>query len=74
MLPLADGVLELLRLEQTLLRTYVISALLRAVLALLLRLLLQLLGLFHRYYMNCQHLSCFPQPPAATGCWDTWAW
>ncbi|XP_019358144.1 PREDICTED: cytochrome P450 4F22-like [Gavialis gangeticus] len=62
MLPLADQVLELLSLEQTLLCTYAISALLLAALALLLHLLLQLLGFFHRYYVNCQRLRCFPEP------------
>ncbi|XP_006035704.1 cytochrome P450 4F22-like isoform X2 [Alligator sinensis] len=63
MLPLADQVLELLSLERTPFWTYAISALLLAALALLLRPLLQLLGLFHRYYVNCQRLHCFPQPP-----------
>ncbi|XP_042714880.1 ultra-long-chain fatty acid omega-hydroxylase-like isoform X3 [Chrysemys picta bellii] len=63
MLPLTDWVLELLSMEQTPFRAYTVSALLLALLALLFRTLLQLGSSWHRYYVNCQRLRCFPEPP-----------
>ncbi|XP_053868589.1 ultra-long-chain fatty acid omega-hydroxylase-like isoform X1 [Malaclemys terrapin pileata] len=63
MLPLTDWVLELLSMERTPFRAYTVSALLLALLALLFRTLLQLGSSWHRYYVNCQRLRCFPEPP-----------
>ncbi|KAH1177003.1 cytochrome P450 4F22-like [Mauremys mutica] len=63
MLPFMDWVLELLSMERTHLHAYTISALLLALLALLFRTLLQLRNSWHRYYVNCQRLRCFPEPP-----------
>ncbi|CAM4719860.1 unnamed protein product, partial [Caretta caretta] len=63
MLPLTDWVLELLSMERTPFRAYTVSALLLALLALLFRTLLQLGRSWHRYYVTCQRLRCFPEPP-----------
>ncbi|KAH1183159.1 hypothetical protein KIL84_004651 [Mauremys mutica] len=63
MLPFTDWVLELLSMERTPLHAYTISALLLALLALLFRTLLQLGNSWHCYYVNCQRLRCFPEPP-----------
>uniref|UniRef100_A0A674JCB6 Uncharacterized protein n=1 Tax=Terrapene triunguis TaxID=2587831 RepID=A0A674JCB6_9SAUR len=50
-------------MERTPFRAYAVSALLLALLALLFRTLLQLGSSWHRYYVNCQRLRCFPEPP-----------
>ncbi|XP_043362707.1 cytochrome P450 4F22 isoform X1 [Dermochelys coriacea] len=63
MLLLTDWVLELLSMERTPFRSYTISALLLALLALLFCTLLQLGRSWHHYYVNCQRLRCFPEPP-----------
>lgn len=63
MLPITDWVLEKLALEKTLFRTMVISSLLLLQLALLLRVLLKTFHFCHDYYVNCQRLRCFPEPP-----------
>ncbi|XP_074927242.1 ultra-long-chain fatty acid omega-hydroxylase isoform X3 [Chelonoidis abingdonii] len=63
MLPFTDWVLELLSMERTPVHAYTISALLLALLALLFHTLLQLGNSWHRYYVNCQRLRCFPEPP-----------
>ncbi|CAM4660271.1 unnamed protein product [Lepidochelys olivacea] len=63
MLPLTDWVLELLSMERTPFCAYTVSALLLALLALLFRTLLQLGRSWHRYYVTCQRLHCFPEPP-----------
>ncbi|XP_066474652.1 ultra-long-chain fatty acid omega-hydroxylase isoform X2 [Tiliqua scincoides] len=63
MLPLTDWVLEKLALEKTLFRTMAISSLLLLQLALLLRVLLKAFHICYAYYVNCQRLRCFPEPP-----------
>uniref|UniRef100_A0A8C0G1Y2 Cytochrome P450 family 4 subfamily F member 22 n=1 Tax=Chelonoidis abingdonii TaxID=106734 RepID=A0A8C0G1Y2_CHEAB len=54
---------SLLSMERTPVHAYTISALLLALLALLFHTLLQLGNSWHRYYVNCQRLRCFPEPP-----------
>ncbi|XP_061466111.1 ultra-long-chain fatty acid omega-hydroxylase [Rhineura floridana] len=63
MLPFTDWMLEKLALEKTLFRTMAVSSLWLSFLALLFRVLLKAFGLCHCYYVNCQRLRCFPEPP-----------
>nr|XP_034996907.1 cytochrome P450 4F22 isoform X2 [Zootoca vivipara] len=63
MLPFTDWILEKLALEKTLFRTAAVSSLWLLLLALLFRLLTDAFGMCHRFYVNCQRLRCFPEPP-----------
>ncbi|XP_072457294.1 ultra-long-chain fatty acid omega-hydroxylase isoform X1 [Notamacropus eugenii] len=63
MLPITDQVLRVLRLEKTSFRSYVISALLLSLLFLFFRLLLRVFQACYQFYVTCQRLRCFPQPP-----------
>ncbi|XP_063150556.1 ultra-long-chain fatty acid omega-hydroxylase isoform X1 [Candoia aspera] len=63
MLPLADLVLEKLALENTLFRTMVISSLLLCLLAFLIRQCLKAFDICYHFYVTCQRLRCFPEPP-----------
>uniref|UniRef100_A0A670KBN5 Cytochrome P450 family 4 subfamily F member 22 n=1 Tax=Podarcis muralis TaxID=64176 RepID=A0A670KBN5_PODMU len=63
MLPFTDWILEKLALEKTLFRTMAVSSLGLLLLALLFRSLTDAFGMCHRFYVNCQRLRCFPEPP-----------
>ncbi|XP_038628544.1 cytochrome P450 4F22 [Tachyglossus aculeatus] len=63
MLPITDEVLKLLNVEKTSFRTYTISALLLSLLVVFFRLLLHLFQVCRQFYVTCQRLRCFPQPP-----------
>ncbi|XP_013923750.1 PREDICTED: cytochrome P450 4F22-like [Thamnophis sirtalis] len=63
MLPLTDLLLEKLAVEKTWFRTMVISSLLLCLLALLIQQCLKVFDICYRYYVNCQRLRSFPQPP-----------
>uniref|UniRef100_A0A0B8RS01 Cytochrome P450 4F22 n=1 Tax=Philothamnus irregularis TaxID=1899461 RepID=A0A0B8RS01_9SAUR len=63
MLPLTDSLLEKLTVEKTLFRTMVISSLLLCLLVLLIQQCLKVFDICYCYYVNCQRLRSFPQPP-----------
>ncbi|XP_039192370.1 cytochrome P450 4F22 isoform X3 [Crotalus tigris] len=63
MLPLTDLLLEKLAVEKTLFRTMVISSLLLCLLAFLIHQCLKAFDICYCYYVNCQRLRSFPQPP-----------
>ena len=63
MLPLTDYLLQLLGLEKTAFRVYVVSALLLLVLFFFFRLLVRAFKLFSDFRITCRKLSCFPEPP-----------
>lgn len=63
MLPLTDLLLEKLTVEKTLFRTMVISSLLLCLLVLLIQQCLKVFDICYGYYVNCQRLRSFPQPP-----------
>ncbi|XP_070794383.1 ultra-long-chain fatty acid omega-hydroxylase [Pituophis catenifer annectens] len=63
MLPLTDLLLEKLTVEKTLFRTMVISSLLLCLLVLLIQQCLKIFDICYCYYVNCQRLRSFPQPP-----------
>ncbi|ETE58570.1 Cytochrome protein, partial [Ophiophagus hannah] len=63
MLPLSDLLLEKLAVEKTLFQTMVISSLLLCLLVLLIHQCLKAFDICYCYYVNCQRLHSFPQPP-----------
>lgn len=63
MLLLPDWLLELLMLDKGLSWAAASSILWLSLLGLLSHLLLKAIGFFHRYYITCQRLRCFPEPP-----------
>lgn len=63
MLLLTDWVLEMLALDKTIFRTMAISTLLVFLLTISIHLLLKAFNVWYGYYINCQKLRCFPEPP-----------
>ncbi|XP_038628960.1 cytochrome P450 4F22-like isoform X2 [Tachyglossus aculeatus] len=63
MLPSPDHILRLLGLDKTSFHISTSSVLLLVFLLAFSWFLSRLLGSAHRYYVNCQRLRCFPQPP-----------
>uniref|UniRef100_A0A8D0B7A5 Cytochrome P450 family 4 subfamily F member 22 n=1 Tax=Salvator merianae TaxID=96440 RepID=A0A8D0B7A5_SALMN len=63
MLPLTDWMLEKMDLEKSLFRSTAISSLLLFLLALFIHALLKAFHFCYQFYVNCQRLRCFPEPP-----------
>uniref|UniRef100_G1KSQ9 Cytochrome P450 family 4 subfamily F member 22 n=1 Tax=Anolis carolinensis TaxID=28377 RepID=G1KSQ9_ANOCA len=63
MLPLMDWILEDLTLEKVSFRMVAVSGLLFLLLAVLFHFLLKGFGFCYHFYVTCQKLRCFPEPP-----------
>nr|XP_033771930.1 cytochrome P450 4F22-like isoform X2 [Geotrypetes seraphini]XP_033771931.1 cytochrome P450 4F22-like isoform X2 [Geotrypetes seraphini]XP_033771932.1 cytochrome P450 4F22-like isoform X2 [Geotrypetes seraphini] len=63
MFPFVDQMLDFLHLERTLIRIYVVSALLLLAILLLFYVLQRVVIFMQRYATNVKHLRCFPEPP-----------
>uniref|UniRef100_A0A803TDH0 Uncharacterized protein n=1 Tax=Anolis carolinensis TaxID=28377 RepID=A0A803TDH0_ANOCA len=63
MLPLTDWILEDLTLEKVSFRMVAVSGLLFLLLAVLFHFLLKGFGFCYHFYVTCQKLRCFPEPP-----------